>query len=63
MQGFDYERARKELGIPDSYDVMAMVAIGKRGGKESLPQKLQEREFPNDRKPLGEIVMEGKFRQ
>lgn len=61
MQGFDYERARKELGIPESYDVMAMIAIGKRAPKERLPPKLQEREFPNDRKPLNELVMEGEF--
>ena len=54
--------SRKELDIPHSYDVMAMVALGKRGSKERLPQKLQEREFPNDRKPLYEIVMEGRFR-
>jgi nitroreductase len=63
MQGFDYEKARKELEVPDSYDVMAMIAIGKRGSKEKLPSKLQEKEIPNDRKPLNEIIMEGKFRK
>lgn len=62
MQGFDYQRARTDLEIPESYDVMAMIAIGKRGPKENLPSKLQELEFPNDRKPLREIVMEGYFR-
>jgi nitroreductase len=62
MEGFDYDRARLDLGIPDKFDVMAMIAIGKRGPKENLPPKLQEREFPNDRKPLNEIVMDGKFR-
>jgi nitroreductase len=61
MQGFDYERARADLGIPDSFDVMAMIAIGKRGPKENLPKNLQERETPNSRKPLREIVMEGSF--
>lgn len=63
MEGFDYERARVDLGIPDKFDVMAMIAIGKRGPKENLPPKLQEREFPNDRRPLEDIVMEGYFRQ
>jgi hypothetical protein len=63
MQGFDYQRAKTDLGIPESYDVMAMIAIGKRGPKENLPPKLQEVEFPNDRKPLSEIVMEGYFRE
>ena len=61
MQGFDYERARTDLGIPDSFDVMAMIAIGKRGPKENLPKNLQEKEVPNGRKPLREIVMEGSF--
>jgi len=63
MEGFDYERARKELNIPDKYDVLAMVAIGKRGKTEDLPEQIQEREFPSDRKPLNEIVMEGTFDQ
>jgi nitroreductase len=63
MEGFDYEGARVDLGIPDNFDVMAMIAIGKRGPKENLPSKLQEREFPNDRKPLADIIMEGYFRE
>jgi hypothetical protein len=33
------------------------------GLKESLPSNLQERESPNDRKPLTEIVMEGFYRE
>jgi hypothetical protein len=63
MEGFDYKKARVDLGIPDNFDVMAMIAIGKRGPKENLPPKLKEREFPNDRKPLEDIVMEGYFRE
>ena len=62
MEGFDYQRARQQLAIPESYDVMAMIAIGKRGSKENLPPKLRDMEFPNSRKPLNEIVMEGRFR-
>ena len=61
MEGFDYDKARKLLQIPDNYDVLAMVAIGKRGKKEDLPKELQEREAPSQRKKLKEIVMEGKF--
>ena len=63
MQGFDYERARIDLEIPDTFDVMAMIAIGKKGPRDNLPQQLQEREYPNDRKPLAEIVMEGQFKK
>ncbi len=61
MAGFDHKKARKNLGVPDEYDVMAMVVVGKRGSKERLPPSLKEREIPNGRKPLSEIVMEGKF--
>ena len=61
MQGFDYERARRELHVPENYDVLAMIAIGKRAPKESLPDHLQEREQPNDRRPLAEIIVAGRF--
>ena len=46
MQGFDFNEARKVLGIPDSFDVMAMIAIGKLGQKENLLRDLQERDTP-----------------
>ena len=62
MQGFDYERARADLQIPDNFDVMIMIAIGKKGPKDNLPPRLREAEYPNDRKPLTEIVMEGQFK-
>ncbi len=61
MQGFDYEKARTDLGIPDDFDVMAMVAIGKKGPIEHLPPKLQQMEVLNDRKLLKDIVMEGHY--
>lgn len=62
MEGFDYDNARKVLGVPDNYDVCAMIAIGKKGKKENLALQLQEIEQPNDRRPLHEIAIEGKFR-
>jgi nitroreductase len=62
MQGFDYEKARSELGIPADFEVMAMIAIGKRGPKENLPTELQDKEKPNDRKALKDIIMEGTYR-
>jgi nitroreductase len=62
MQGFDYERARKELSIPAEYSVEAMIALGKLGRKEDLPEHLQKREFPSDRKSLSEIVIEGPWK-
>jgi len=62
MQGFDYNKAKEDLSIPDNFDVMAMIAIGKRGPIEKLIPKLQEVEHPNDRKPLKELIMEGYFK-
>ena len=35
MQGFDYVKARENLEIPEDFDVMAMMLIGKRGPKEN----------------------------
>ena len=61
MQGFDYDGARRTLNIPDVFQVEAMIAIGKPGKKEDLPESLQEREMPSPRKKLSEIVMEGNF--
>lgn len=61
MQGFDYERARISLNIPDEYRVEAMAAVGRPGSREALPEDLQKRESPNDRKKLVETVCEGPF--
>jgi nitroreductase len=62
MQGFDYEKAKSALKIPDGFRVEAMVAIGRPGRKEDLPEKLRERESPNDRRKLSETVFDGPFR-
>ena len=61
MEGFDYARAKEELGIPSDYTVEAMVAVGKPGKVEDLPKELQEKEQMSDRKPLNEIVFQGAF--
>ena len=59
MQGFDYEKACVNLGVPHDFEVMAMIAIGKKGPIEILPPEVQEKEKLTDRKPLKEIIMEG----
>ena len=61
MEGFDYERARKDLRIPEEFQVEAMAAVGRPGSKELLPEKLRERESPNDRRDLSKSVVEGPF--
>jgi nitroreductase len=61
MEGFDYDRAKVELKIPDGYRVEAMAAVGKPGARETLPPKLQNKESPNDRRKVTESVCEGPF--
>lgn len=61
MQGFDYERAKTALKVPDDYQVEAMVAVGSPGLKESLPEQLQAKETPNNRRPLAQSICEGPF--
>jgi nitroreductase len=63
MEGFDYDKAKIDLEIPAYFEVMAMIAIGKKGPKEILPPELQEKEKLTDRKPLKDIVMEGIYRK
>jgi len=63
MAGFDYDRARSELEVPDVYDVQAMIAVGRPGLVDDLPEKLRERETPSDRRPLAEIAIDGPFRE
>ncbi len=61
MQGFDYERARIELKIPEGFSVEAMVAVGLPGDKEALPDKIKQSESPNSRRKIAETICEGPF--
>jgi nitroreductase len=61
MQGFDYDKARTALKVPDDYAVAAMFAVGRPADESVLPEKLREREEPSDRKPVDEIICEGAF--
>ncbi|HEY5895230.1 MAG TPA: nitroreductase family protein [Chthoniobacterales bacterium] len=61
MEGFDYEKARTSLRIPDGYRVEAMAAIGQPGDPEDLPVNLRAREKPSDRRPITETAFEGAF--
>jgi nitroreductase len=61
MEGFDYDAIKKALAIPEGFTVEAMIAIGKPGNIDTLPEKLQEMEFPSTRKPLNEMISKGNF--
>ena len=61
MQGFNYDRAKAELGVPDGYQVEAMIAVGRPGDSDDLTQALQDREVPSRRKKVDEFAFEGGF--
>ena len=61
MAGFDFEKARKTLRIPDEYAVAAMFALGRPGDPDQLPPELREREKISGRRPVRESICEGPF--
>lgn len=64
MAGFDRERARATWRIPESFEPVAVLAVGYRGEAEQLPEELAERErAPRSRRPQGEFVFSGGWEQ
>jgi nitroreductase len=62
MAGFDRGKARVALHVPDDYGVEAMIAVGRPGNPDSLPENYRDMDRkPSGRKPLAEIVSEGRF--
>jgi hypothetical protein len=61
MAGFDYDKARTALSVPDDYAVCAMFAAGRPGDPDQLDPQMREIEKPSPRKPVREIICEGKF--
>lgn len=61
MTGFDKDRARDLLGVPDDFAIEAAVAIGKPGDKSMLSEMLQARETPSNRNPVSSFAFEGHF--
>ncbi|OIO80839.1 nitroreductase [Candidatus Pacearchaeota archaeon CG1_02_32_132] len=65
MAGYNVEKAREELKIPEDYDIVHMIAIGKPADKEVLHERMQKSENPgaSTRKLVGEFVFEGEFKE
>lgn len=61
MTGVDLDAARTALNVPDRFRIEAAVAIGRRGDAAILPEALQAREQPSDRKPMADFAYEGRF--
>jgi len=62
MAGFDPDRARVALHIPDNYELGAAMTIGYPAKAEILPDGLRARELaPRQRHPIESFVYEGDF--
>jgi nitroreductase len=60
MEGFDYDRARTELLVPEDHEVEMMIAIGHPGAVEDLPERYRGREAPSERHPVASKLFEGR---
>ena len=61
MAGFDFDKARTTLNVPEVFDVAAMFAIGRPGNPDDLSEELRNRETPSGRRPVTESICEGVF--
>ncbi len=62
MGGFDKEKARKELNIPEGYQPVAAIAIGEPAPLKEIPQEFAERaNEKRQRKPLSDFTHQGRF--
>jgi nitroreductase len=62
MGGFDREKAKIDLNIPDTHEAAVMIAIGYLGDDNLLPENLKERETaPRERYTQEAFVMNKTF--
>ncbi|WP_407180590.1 nitroreductase family protein [Bradyrhizobium sp. STM 3562] len=61
MSGFDVEKAKVVLGVPDGFAVEIAIAVGRKGDGAHLPPGLLQREQPSSRSPVGAFVARGLF--
>ncbi|MFP4567310.1 MAG: nitroreductase family protein [Candidatus Woesearchaeota archaeon] len=61
MGGFDHDEAKIIANVADGFNVECMVALGKPGKVEDLPESLRGGEVPSSRKRVSEFAFEGKL--
>jgi hypothetical protein len=62
MAGFDGAKAREALAIPEDFEPVAMIAVGRPGDPSALAEDLAAREAaPRSRRPLAEVAFDGTF--
>jgi nitroreductase len=62
MAGISPDKAREVYAIPEGYEVVTAIAVGKAGDPGSLPDPLREMEnAPRQRRPQAEFVFGGSW--
>jgi nitroreductase len=61
MWGVEHDQAPVVLNLGEVYKLQAMVAVGRSGDKQELPQPLQDREVPSSRKAISELAFAGQL--
>ena len=61
MMGFDFDKARTTLKVPEEFAVAAMCALGRPGDPAELPEEMRAKEVPSGRRPVRESICEGVF--
>jgi nitroreductase len=62
MGGFDAEKARQTVKVPERYQILAMVTVGYQAAVDNLADDVKERELSaRSRKPLGELFFDGSW--
>ena len=60
MAGFSVEKAAEVMNVSlDEYEIMAAVAVGRRGAPSALSDEMAAVEKPNSRKLLADVAGEG----
>jgi len=59
IQGFDYDKARRKLDVPEGFEVEMMIAVGSKEDESRLDEDVQVE--PNGRKDMEDIVTKGSF--
>jgi len=58
MGGFDADAVRAVYALPEGTDPVVVVALGRSGAAEELPEDLRARETaPRTRRPLGDLLL------
>lgn len=60
MAGFSVDKAKQSFALPEDLQPVTMIAIGRLGNAETLPDSLKQRELAAQvRKPLPEMILNG----